>query len=125
MHYMHLLLLTHESLISGLLRTAISIKPLQAHINKGLSQPEELQFLFLSCFCLCPSPMPSLLALPEPLVLLSPLPQLTGVAGWSSLCSAELPFPEYEPSLPFPSRLSFMQHHFSSPFCTGNLFATC
>lgn len=99
--YVHLLLLTQESLISGLLKAAISIKPPQAHINKGLGQPEELQFIFLSCFCLCPSPMPSLLTLSEPLVLFSPLLQLTGAVGWSSLCSAALPFPERESSLSF------------------------
>lgn len=61
--YVHPMLLTQESLISRLLKAVISVKPLQAHIDKGLGQPEELHFICLSCFCLCPSPTPSLLAL--------------------------------------------------------------
>lgn len=77
--YVHLLLLTQKSLISRLLRAVISNKPLQAHLNKGLDQPEELQFINLSCFCLCPS-MLSLLALPEPWC--SFLPLLSSLEFW-------------------------------------------
>lgn len=103
--YVHLLLLTQKSLISRLLRAVISNKPLQAHLNKGLDQPEELQFINLSCFCLCPS-MLSLLAPPEPLVLLSPLAQLTGVLV--GVHCAQLHFPLQNVNLPFPFLPGFL-----------------
>lgn len=90
-------LLTQECVINGLLKAVISIKPLQAHINISLGQPEEFQFICLSWFCLCPSPACSARAPGASF----PPPQLTGAAGWSSLCSTAFPFPEREPSFSF------------------------
>lgn len=48
----------------------ISIKPLQAHVNKVLGQAKEPQFICQCCFGLCLSLAHSLHALPGPLVLL-------------------------------------------------------